>query len=374
MRILHFFKTAFPETMGGIEQVIDQLARGSNRLGIETDVLTLTAAADTHPLEVHGYRVHRVRRDFQLASTGFSASAFPCFSRLARQADIIHYHFPWPFMDLLHFAGRVKKPCLLTYHSDIIRQRLLLTLYRPLMNRFMHDVDRIVATSPNYLATSPVLQNYAAKVSVIPIGLDKAGYPMPTPARLQYWREKLGERFFLFVGVLRYYKGLHILLEAAKDTGIAVAIVGAGPTENELKRKAARLKLRHIHFFGYLPEEDKAALLRLCYAVVFPSHLRSEAFGISLLEGAMHGKPMISCEIGTGTTYVNIGGETGLVVPPSDPASLRAAMLHLLNNPAEAAEMGRRAEQRYWNYFTAEHMANGYAALYRDLFSKSLHR
>lgn len=241
------------------------------------------------------------------------------------------------------------------------------------MNRFMHDVDRIVATSPNYLATSAVLQKYAAKVSVIPIGLDKAGYPVPAPARLQYWREKLGERFFLFVGVLRYYKGLHILLEAAKDTGIAVAIVGAGPTENELKRKAARLKLGHIHFFGYLPEEDKAALLELCYGVIFPSHLRSEAFGISLLEGAMHGKPMISCEIGTGTTYINIGEETGLVVPPSDPTSLRAAMLYLLNNPAKAAEMGRHAENRYWNYFTAGQMVNKYAALYRDLFSKPLH-
>lgn len=373
MRILHFFKTAFPETMGGIEQVIDQVARGAKKLGIESDVLSLTAGADTHSLDVHGYRIHRVRRNFQLASTGFSTSAFMRFNQLARQADIIHYHFPWPFMDLLHFAGRINKPCLVTYHSDIIRQRLLLNLYRPLMNQFMSDVDSIVATSPNYLATSPVLQKYSAKVSVIPIGLDKTTYPLPAPERLHFWREKLGERFFLFVGVLRYYKGLHILLEAAKDTEITVAIVGAGPTEYELKQKATRLKLHHVHFFGHLPEEDKAALLVLCYGMIFPSHMRSEAFGISLLEGAMHGKPMISCEIGTGTTYVNINEETGLVVPPSDPASLRAAMLDLLENPAKAAEMGRRAEQRYWNDFTAVKMVNSYADLYRDLFSKTVH-
>ncbi|MBD9362457.1 glycosyltransferase family 4 protein [Methylomonas fluvii] len=373
MRILHFYKTAFPETMGGIEQVIDQIARGTNKLGIETAVLTLTTGADTHPIEVHGYQVHRARRDFQLASTGFSASAFMRFKQLAQQADIIHYHFPWPFMDLLHFAGRINKPYLVTYHSDIIRQRLLLSVYRPLMNRFMHDVDHIVATSPNYLATSTVLQKYAAKVSVIPIGLDKTTYPVPDPERLSFWREKLGERFFLFVGVLRYYKGLHILLEAAKETDICIAIVGAGPTEYELKRKAAQLKLHHLRFFGYLPEEDKAALLELCYGVVFPSHLRSEAFGISLLEGAMYGKPMISCEIGTGTTYINIGNETGLVVPPSDPTSLRAAMRYLLNNPAKAAEMGRHAEHRYWQYFTAEQMAHRYAALYKNLYAKTLH-
>ena len=60
------------------------------------------------------------------------------------------------------------------------------------------------------------------------------------------------------------------------------------------------------------------ALLALSYAILFPSHLRSEAFGISLLEGAMFGKPLISSEIGTGTTYINIDGKTGVVVPPSD--------------------------------------------------------
>jgi rhamnosyl/mannosyltransferase len=105
----------------------------------------------------------------------------------------------------------------------------------------------------------------------------------------------------------------------------------------------------------------------LCYGVVFPSHLRSEAFGISLLEGAMYGKPMISSEIGTGTTFVNIGNETGLVVPPSDPAALRQAMTYLWNHPEEAAEKGRKAEQRYWDHFTADKMVKAYVDLYKSL-------
>lgn len=371
MRVLHLFKTAFPDTTGGIEQVIHQIARGSGKHGIETDVLSLAAETKTSTTGSHGYRLHRAKRDFQIASTGFSLSAFSRFRQLARQADVIHYHFPWPFMDLLHFSGQTKKPCLATYHSDIIRQQFLLKLYRPLMTRFMGNVDRIVATSPNYLSTSTVLQKYAAKVNVIPIGMDKTAYPVPSPERLRHWREKLGERFFLFIGVLRYYKGLHILLDAAKDSGIPIAVVGAGPMESELRSKAARLQLQNIHFFGHLPEEDKVALLTLCYAVVFPSHLRSEAFGISLLEGAMYGKPMISCEIGTGTTYVNIANETGLVVPPSDPAALRSAMRQLLENPAMAAEMGQRAEERYRAYFTAEQMVERYATLYRELVSSA---
>lgn len=356
--------------MGGIEQVINQIARGANNLGVDTDVLSLTADRDACTIEIDGYQAHRARLDFQLASTGFSASAFLRFFQLAKKADVIHYHFPWPFMDMVHFVTRIKKPTLVTYHSDIIRQEHLLKLYRPLKRKFLASMDRIVATSPNYLATSDVLKIFSNKVRVIPIGLDKSTYPLPMPDRLKYWSEKFGPKFFLFVGVIRYYKGLHILVEAAQETNYPIVIVGAGPIEQELKAQAEKLGLKNIHFLGHLPDTDKVALLTLCYGVVFPSHLRSEAFGISLLEGAMYGKPMISSEIGTGTTFINIENETGLVVPPSDPLALRQAMRYLWEHPKIAAEMGKRAEDRYWNYFTADKMVEEYVKLYRELAGK----
>jgi rhamnosyl/mannosyltransferase len=170
--------------------------------------------------------------------------------------------------------------------------------------------------------------------------------------------------------VLRYYKGLHILLDAVEKLDYPVVIVGAGPIEQELKEHAARLGLKHVQFVGALDDADKVALLKLCYAVAFPSHLRSEAFGISLLEGAMFGKPMISSEIGTGTTYINIDGQTGLVVPPSDPQALGQAMRTLWDNPQLAAQMGRRAAERYQALFTSEQMAASYTALYQELVAR----
>ena len=184
------------------------------------------------------------------------------------------------------------------------------------------------------------------------------------------WRERLGERFFLFVGVMRYYKGLHILLEALKGVDYPVVIVGAGPLEVELHAQAAALGLRNVQFLGRLDDEDKAALLELSYAIVFPSDLRSEAFGISLLEGAMYGKPMISSEIGTGTSYINSHGETGLVVPPSDPPALRQAMRTLWDNPQQAAVMGVKAEARYRQLFSAEEMGRQWAALYEEVLAE----
>ena len=186
MRVLHFYKTSFPDTMGGVEQVINQIARGANKLGVKTDVLSLTPKRVPRTIEIDGYLAHRARQNVQIASTGFSMSAFLRFAQLAKKADVIHYHFPWPFMDLVHFATMVKKPTVVTYHSDIIRQKHLLKIYRPLKWKFLGSVSRIVATSPNYLMTSDVLAKFSHKVSVIPIGLDKTTYPEPSSEKLAY--------------------------------------------------------------------------------------------------------------------------------------------------------------------------------------------
>ncbi|UZE11994.1 glycosyltransferase family 4 protein [Pseudomonas sp. B21-053] len=373
MRVLHFFKTYLPDSVGGIEQVIFQLCESGANHGIEGQVLTLSSDPTPPVVRLGHHEVHRAKLDIQFASTGFSWSVFKQFRELAAEADVVNYHFPWPFMDLVHFASGMNKPCVVTYHSDIIRQKQLLKLYRPLMNRFLASADRIVAASPNYLHTSEVLQQFQDKTRVIPYGLNKAGYPQPDNERMAHWRQKLGDKFFLFVGVMRYYKGLHILLDALKDVDYPVVIVGAGPLEKELHAQAQALGLRNIHFLGRLGDEDKVALLQLSYAIVFPSHLRSEAFGISLLEGAMYGKPMISSEIGTGTSYINIHNETGLVVPPSNPQAFREAMRTLWENPVRAAAMGVKAEARYRQLFTADEMGRKWTALYQELLEgKSL--
>jgi rhamnosyl/mannosyltransferase len=370
MRILHFYKTYYPDSVGGIEQVIRQMCVGTGRLGVSNQVLSLSRETNLEPFEFEGHMVHRVPNNFELASNAVSVQAIGQLARMARDADVVHYHFPWPFMDLAHFLARVNKPSVVTYHSDIVRQKALLRLYQPLQHRFLQSVDAIVATSPNYLGSSTVLDRYRDKTRVITFGLDKSSYPEPEQARLDHWRAKVGPKFFLFVGVLRYYKGLHILLDAVAGTNYPVVIVGAGPIEQELKDHAERLGLKNVMFVGRLDELDKVALLKLCYAVAFPSHLRSEAFGISLLEGAMFGKPMISSEIGTGTTYINIHQQTGLVVPPSDADALREAMRTLWDNPELAREMGSRAEARYWQLFTAEQMADNYASLYQELVAR----
>lgn len=367
MRVLHVYRTYFPDTQGGLEEVVRQICSNSKPLGVESRVFSLSTAQDLGPIKRDEAEVFRAKLTLEVASCGMSISAFSVFSKLVKWADIVHYHFPWPFADMLHFLCKVKKPTLLTYHSDIVRQRFLNVIYTPLMRQFLGSVDKIICTSPNYFATSEILLEFEDKINIIPIGINESTYPVPEPSYMQAVQQKYDQEFFMFVGVLRYYKGLHILLEAIQNAPFSVVIVGSGPTEAALKQQADDLGLTNVIFTGYLPDADKISLLKLCRGVVFPSYMRTEAFGVTLLEGAMYGKPLISTEVGSGTSHVNIDGQTGIVVPPGSHKALRAALDILWHQPETAARMGRNARARYETLFNGTLMGGRYTSLYETL-------
>jgi rhamnosyl/mannosyltransferase len=366
MKVLHFFKTYYPDSFGGVERTIHAIAKGCHSQGIESDVLSLSPQPAKNTVLFDGHTAYKAKLDFEFASTGFSREAFSKFRQLAAKVDIIHYHFPWPFMDLVHLSQRSKKPSIVTYHSDVVKQKTLLKAYQPLMHRFLSSVDRIVATSDNYFATSAVLQRYRDKVEVIPLGLDEADYPRAPESVKQAWHARFPRPFFLFVGVLRYYKGLQYLLDAAKDLPADIVIMGNGPMETELKAQAAKQQLMNVHFLESRSDLDKAALLELCRAFVFPSHLRSEAFGLSLVEASMFGKAMITCEIGTGTSFINLDGETGLVVPAADATALNKALRQLLIDPSLIERFEPSSRARYLSNLTSRQMSDRYASLYLE--------
>lgn len=373
MKVLHVYKTYYPDTVGGIEKTIFQISEEIEKQGIESVVLSLSEHPHKGGYAVAHHRAYQAKQDIFLFSTGLSLSFFSLYRRLAKQADIIHYHFPWPWMDLAALTIGRKKPCICTYHSDIVRQKTLLEFYRPLMRLFLGRQDCIVATSANYLYSSHVLRLYRDKVRIIPIGIDDYPFDSLPAAKVDQWRRALPRKFFLFIGVLRYYKGLHILIDALAGWDVPTVIIGAGPIERELKAQARSRGLKNLIFLGGVSDIDKMTVLSLSYGVLFPSHLRSEAFGISLLEGAMAGKPLISSEIGTGTSYINIDNDTGLIVKPGDPQSLHSAMEKIWNDERLAAEMGRRGRARFNELFTAGKMGNSYAQLYKDVLSRYTH-
>lgn len=371
MEVLHVYKRFYPDRYGGVERVIHQLVAATGGRGVQNVVLSIALPDPLVGDMPAGLRTVRCRQTFEIASTPFSLQALVRFPKLSRQFDLLHFHYPWPFGDLLAAVRADSVPYIVTYHSDIVRQKRLEPVYAPLRARFLDRSAVIVATSANYFSTSEILQGLRHKVRVIPIGLDPSHYPPRDAGSIEAWRARVGSGFFLFVGVLRYYKGLHILLEANAGLDLPLVIIGAGPIEADLRRQANALALKHTVFLGALPEADKAALLHLSRAIVVPSHLRSEAFGVSLLEGALFGKPLISSEIGTGSSFVNVDGLTGIVVPPSDPARLRDALLRLWTDDDLCRQLGGQARARFERFFTAERMGEAYLALYSEVLAEA---
>ncbi|MEW6329844.1 MAG: glycosyltransferase [Pseudomonadota bacterium] len=371
--VLHVYRTYFPDPPGGLQEAIRQIALAGTAAGLEQHIYALSPSPVPMQIARPEGRVVRSRSWMAPASCDIGGiGALRLFSRLARETSLLHYHFPWPFADFLHSVTKPAAPAVMTYHSDIVRQRLLGSLYSPLMWSMLRSMKAIVATSPAYIRTSPVLSHPTIrdKVRMIPLGIEENSYPDDGDDSV-FGRIYLhaDEPYFLFVGMLRYYKGLDFLVQAAKSVAAKVVIAGSGPELPRLKTLASEMDVKNVVFAGQVTDAEKVALLKNCRALILPSHLRSEAFGMVLVEAAMLGRPLISCEIGTGTSYVNVHEETGFVVPPMNPDVLAKAMISLLMDERLAASFGRHARTRYEQFFSGKAMGRAYAELYREVMS-----
>ena len=362
MKIVHVYKHAAPDVYGGIEFVVDMLAQHQSANGHEVHVLGTSKNGMTGHFNHNGYKVTLLKKQITVSSTPLSLSFFWHLAKLSKHADIIHIHYPYPFADLCMLLIRSNAKVIVTYHSDIIRQYLLKIIYFPIQTLFLNKTNKIIATSPNYFATSKTLSKYQDKVDIIPLGANDIYLPSAP-----VFKKPMEDDYFLFVGEFRYYKGLHTLINAASHVKANIIIIGAGPLERELSEMASKAELKNVKFIGRLDDKDKHQYFQHALGVVFPSHLRSEAFGITLVEGAMHGKPLISCEIGTGTSYVNIHNETGIVCPPNNPLMLANALTKIYENPSLAKFLGKNARRRFEEHFTSYHMAKDYEIIYEQL-------
>lgn len=371
LRVLHVYRTYFPDPPGGLQEAIRQIALATQPFGIKSRIFALTPGQVTVDVDRPEGAVIRSRSWAAPASCDLGGvNAFIRFAEAADWADVINYHFPWPFADVLRLIIRPKSKSVLTYHSDIVRQRWLSRVYSPLMNNMLRSVNAVISTSPAYATTSPVLSQSSVreKVRVIPLGISEESYPSIGDNSV-FNRLGIGpdEPYFLFVGVLRYYKGLHTLIRSASEVGAKLVLAGSGPESGALKKMVHDLRAGNVLFAGQVTDAEKIALIKRCLAMVLPSHLRSEAFGMVLVEAAMLGRPMISCEIGTGTSYVNFNGESGFVIAPEDPQALAVAMHTLLSDSELATRFGHGARARYERMFSGPALGLAYSNLYQDI-------
>lgn len=367
----------YPPKIGGIEYhvrvLVQELAKQPD---VENINILVANEGPERTAEHVGTKTHVLR--FPSWLTLQSTPIAPGLVAAIRNsdADIFHFHFPYPFGDLAWLMARQHKPYCITYHSDIVRQKFLNKLYAPIMHRFFDKASAIITTSPQLAKSSPVLCRYKDKVKIVPLGID----PQPFLAQsVQEQGSALRQSFsnkpmVLFVGRLVYYKGVHTLIRAFKDIDAELVLVGQGVLEPELRILVKELNIESkVHFIKSVSDELMPVYYNACDIFVLPSIAVTEAYGLVQLEAHASGKPVISTDLPTGVPYVNQHGVSGLVVPPGDVETLANALENLVKDEGLRKRLGRQAQKRMLESFTSEVMAEKILRIYQEIIYGNVH-
>jgi rhamnosyl/mannosyltransferase len=364
VRILGIGKFYPPEYHGGLESAVVALNLELVRLGCEVTCVVAAVHGAGSVSDVDGVRVVRAGS----LGTVFSqplALGLPAAVR-REPGDVVHLHHPNPLGDLAALAD-VRRPLVVTQHSDVVRQRALWPLYGPVVRRAFARARFVVVASENYRRASRELAGFDAKVRVIPYGIALGRFDL-TPAaadRALALRAAWGGKpVVLAVGRLVGYKGFDVLLEAVAGLDVTTVLVGAGPEEARLRAMAPPGK--GVVFAGRVADGELPAYYHACDVFCLPSLTIAEAFGVVLLEAMACGKPLVTSDLKTGVTAVNRDGVTGLVVPTGDAGALREALRAVTGDAARRKAMGAAGRRAVEKEHTAALMAERYLTLYRE--------
>lgn len=369
MRVVHIFKDYYPPTTGGIEQHMHLLCTA---LAKELEVFVLVPSRSRKKVadQIDGVQVIRVPEFGRYASAPLCPTAPRELLRL--RPDIVHLHFPNPMGDLTYLFSGTRAPLVISYHADIIKQRAYLRFYRPVLERLFRRAAQIIAASEDYVASSEFLRERADRTCIIPYGIEPDSFALRNGEHMEAerLRQELGAPVVMFVGALRYYKGLDVLIRAMTQVEARAVIVGRG-SDSELSTLAAALGVAdRIVFTGEVSAGQLRVLVNAADVLVLPSIDRCEAFGIALLEGMACSKPVISTDLPTGLRLVNQHEVNGLRVPPGDPDALAKALNRVLGDRDLRVRLGEAGRRRVMGEFSSARMVSRTLQVYGEVLER----
>ncbi|QLH76971.1 glycosyltransferase [Halosimplex rubrum] len=342
---------------GGIQKLVRTLVTGIDDANFR--ILTCATGGRGGVDERHGTEVVRAGSPGAVKSTPMSPT-FPY--RLRQQlawADLVHYHLPFPLGPVSHLINRVDTPAVATFHDDIVGKGPVVYPYRPVLDRFLGDVSRVIVTSPNMRDECARIAKWRGKAEVVPIGIEAEDGPVEP--------KSLAGRKLLFVGRLVEFKGVEYLVSAMAELDATLSVVGKGPARDTLERHAREEGVAdRVTFEGFVSEARLDRLYREADLFVLPSAGENESFGIVQLEAMQRGLPVINTSLPTGVPYVSVDGETGLTVEPGDPAAIAEAARTLLGDSERYRRYSANAQRRVRERFTRRRMLDETRAVYRD--------
>lgn len=347
-----------------MEIFLESLCRGLVGRGVKCEVIVARDPGDPSEEMSKGVIIRRMRSLGTIKSLSVCPAAFGILRHA--QADIINLHHPNPLADLSYLISRPKGRLVVTYHSDIIDKPWINHLYSVFLHKILDIADAIIATSPQYVTSSPVLNRYQKKIRIIPLGFD---LPQIRTGSV-YFNESNRPPQYMFVGRLVPYKGISVMMEALREIPGGLWVVGTGPLQEKLKSEATSANLGYrVEFLGNISEEEKFQRLAACDALILPSISRAEAFGMVLLEAMAVGCPVVVSDLPTGVRLLVQNGVNGYRFPPGDAKALAAVLRRMAHNREEARQMGSAGRRLVQEKYATDLMVNRYFAVYQEILN-----
>lgn len=364
LRVLHIGKY-YPPYRGGMETHLQCLSDELKGL-VNLKVIVSSVERRTTTGLVDGVDVTRVGKLLDFKSAPICPDMVLAIRRA--KADIIHIHWPNPTAVLAYLASGHRGRLVFTYHSDIVRQKMLAVAFTPVLRYALAKAAAIIVTSPNYIDGSDVLPEFRSRCRVIPFGVSVDHFNQYDVNKVRKIREQYGSRIVLGVGRMVYYKGFEHLVRAAALVDAHLLIIGQGPLREYLGVLAIELGVSdRVTFLSEV--DDVRPYYHAADVFVLSSVMRSEAFGIVQLEAMACGRPVINTQLDSGVTFVSPHGVSGLTVPAADSTALGEAIKELLDQSDRRAELGNGARNRVAHKFTVERMVHNTLDLYLDVMN-----
>jgi len=287
----------------------------------------------------------------------------------AERPDVFHAHLNGPLAckDGLIAAALARVPAVVATVQLFVNLPLRRFVYA--QQRFVATiVDRYIAVSHEVAARlGQTFRIPATKIKVIHNGVPLPPFNRPANTALRAALTGSTEKpIVLTAARLAEQKGLCYLLKAVALVLEAMFVIaGEGPERANLEAQAAELGLnKRVLFLGH--RHDVPDLLACCDLFVLPSLF--EGLPLSILEAMAANKPVVASAIG-GNDEAIVHGETGLLVPPADPAALAGAIQRILSDPDLARRLAAAGNARVHEHFSVEAMIRRVTDTYEEILS-----
>jgi glycogen synthase len=369
VRILYWSELFWPY-IGGPEVFARSLLPALRDRGYEITILTSHDHLDLPDRsELDGFEIHRLPMREALVSGNLSKIAE--VTRRIRQLkqslapDIIHLNGVGSSA-LLHFMTEASHPVplLASLRTEVLGSQK--AWKGSILERTLRQADWVTAVSWTVLEQARQLVPAISPRSTVVYNFIAVERP------LQPYQSD--SPVIVCLGRLIAAKGFDIALRAlpsvlARHPDIRFVIAGDGPERSNLERLACDLRLEHaVQFAGPIAPKDVPNLLASATIAVLPS--RREGLPMVAVEAGMMARPVVAARTG-GMPEVVVDGQTGILVPKEDTHSLGKAICALLDQPAMAAEMGRRARDLVTAKFARQECVDTYSSVYEKLNRKA---